>query len=204
MAEERKWGRIGVRNTMQGRGWPCHSPLGSIAYIVRLLTSVLLEQSEAPASKSTTHFVSSPVLTIRFVLFWSAGVTQLTIAEVRLVRLSSDELDTRGVLLLDGKPFCWTLELPFRGNVVNISCIPVGTFTLKPDDTGKHKFFKVIGVPDRTDIEIHPGNFVTQLNGCIALGQLIFKHGLDMSVGACNALKSRVTEPTRFIVESYY
>ena len=49
------------------------------------------------------------------------------IEKAEIVRLEKSADGTFGVLRLDGKVFCVTLELPDRGNKVNVSCIPVGS-----------------------------------------------------------------------------
>jgi hypothetical protein len=66
---------------------------------------------------------------------------------------------------------CYTLELPWRDNKRNISCIPGGTYIVKWRYSEKYKFhFHVTGVKDRTYILIHAGNFYSDLKGCIAVG----------------------------------
>jgi hypothetical protein len=77
---------------------------------------------------------------------------------------------TNGVLYMNGKPFCFTIELPWRGNTCVISCIPEGRYRL---DKRRSKHFGwhllVRGVPDRSLILIHPANdALRDLQGCIA------------------------------------
>ena len=75
---------------------------------------------------------------------------------------------TEGRLLLpDGTELC-TLELPWKENATDVSCIPEGTYLIDRDTTGKQQWFKVRDVEGRTHIEIHPASKVSQLNGCIA------------------------------------
>ena len=65
-----------------------------------------------------------------------------------------------------------TLELPWKDNKPNVSCIPVGVYPFHKRYSEKHGM-TVIGiydVPDRKDIEIHIANFVYELLGCIAVG----------------------------------
>src|SRR5699024_10790817 len=38
---------------------------------------------------------------------------------------------TNGTLLLRGAPICHTIELPWRGNRTNVSCIPAGRYRLR-------------------------------------------------------------------------
>lgn len=72
---------------------------------------------------------------------------------------------------------CWTLELPWRSNRLRESCIPPepGHSPIKYE-ARKHEspqFGKTIylpGVSDRSEILIHPGNYVSDTAGCILVG----------------------------------
>ncbi len=67
---------------------------------------------------------------------------------------------------------CKTLELPWKDNQQNISCIPTGKYKVKKRTSEKYgEHFHVLGVPNRSYILIHPANFVRQLRGCIAPGE---------------------------------
>lgn len=75
-----------------------------------------------------------------------------------------------------------TLELPWLGNRRKVSCIPLGVYDIKRGISGKNgNVYNVLGVPDRIGIQIHVGNFYTQIEGCILVGHLhkdINKDGL--------------------------
>src|SRR5436190_1221295 len=101
--------------------------------------------------------------------------------EVLLKRFSDDGKQTLGTLSFvknDGQLFdCKTLELPFKNNQSNISCIPAGTYTCKYTRSNRmskpgHDVFtyEVLNVRGRAGIRIHSANFFTQLLGCVALG----------------------------------
>jgi hypothetical protein len=86
-------------------------------------------------------------------------------------------LADRGVLLIDGNPQCCTLELPWKGNIKQVSCIPVGKYQAKKTlarTTNGGLFipetFEVVDVPDRSGILFHIGNTPSETNGCILLG----------------------------------
>ncbi|MFV0481342.1 MAG: DUF5675 family protein [Campylobacteraceae bacterium] len=69
---------------------------------------------------------------------------------------------------------CYTLELPWRDNKPNISCIPTGEYKVKPRISNKYgKHFYLEGTKPRTHILIHAGNFYTQTEGCILLGKTL-------------------------------
>jgi len=69
---------------------------------------------------------------------------------------------------------CLTLELPWKDNAVNISCIPPGIYSASKHNSYKHGevvLFK--DVPDRTYIEIHAGNYTRDIQGCVLVGDSI-------------------------------
>lgn len=63
-----------------------------------------------------------------------------------------------------------TLEQPWNNNEPNRSCIPEGTYIVKRDKTGKHQWYAVQNVANRTFIEWHVANEVEELAGCTAFG----------------------------------
>lgn len=81
-----------------------------------------------------------------------------------------------------------TLERPWVRNKSFISCIPEGEYKVNRDHTGKHKFYRLEHVEDRTDIEIHPASVVTQLQGCIAPCMSTEGGIARDSIKACNKL----------------
>lgn len=75
-----------------------------------------------------------------------------------------------GVLLVEGREWCKTIELPWLGNAPRISCIPEGRCDLRKRYSPKFKWhFEIAGVEGRTAILIHPANDAhKELKGCIA------------------------------------
>ncbi len=66
--------------------------------------------------------------------------------------------------------FC-TLELGWKDNKRNISCIPKGEYTVVKRYSRKFKHhFHVTGVEGRSYILIHKGNYYTDIRGCILVG----------------------------------
>lgn len=67
----------------------------------------------------------------------------------------------------------FTLELAWKDNRENISCIPAGTYecTMVHSPHFDKKTYLLSGVKDRSSIRIHSANFPHQLKGCIALGE---------------------------------
>lgn len=77
---------------------------------------------------------------------------------------------TNGTILLYGKPLCQTIELPWRQNRRNTSCIPEGRYRLQPYPSLRFgRCLLVADVPGRSGILIHAANdATTELRGCIA------------------------------------
>ena len=76
-------------------------------------------------------------------------------------------LDESGSSVFD----CHTLELPWKDNNNNVSCIPVGEYKVVKRYSPKYgNHFHVTGVPGRSYILIHKGNYFTDIRGCILVG----------------------------------
>jgi len=90
---------------------------------------------------------------------------------VILKRAYSNGKQQLGDLITDSFT-CKTLELAWKNNATNISCIPVGEYLC--EWTFSPKFmrytYEVKNVPKRSGIRFHTANFFFSLNGCIALG----------------------------------
>ena len=66
---------------------------------------------------------------------------------------------------------CKTLELPWKNNIRQKSCIPTGDYKIIPRTSTKFKkHFHVTNVPNRDYILIHSGNYNTDILGCILVG----------------------------------
>lgn len=72
---------------------------------------------------------------------------------------------------------CVGLELPWRDNQQDISCIPEGVYEyeVKYSVRAKRDVIWINGVEGRTSIQMHPGNYTRQILGCILPGDAI-KH----------------------------
>jgi len=77
---------------------------------------------------------------------------------------------TNGLLLLNGEKVCSTIELPWKNNAPQVSCIPEGRYALQKRYSRKFCWhLQVMDVPDRELILIHPANnALIELQGCIA------------------------------------
>lgn len=77
---------------------------------------------------------------------------------------------TNGQLLLNGDKVCSTIELPWKNNASQISCIPEGEYELRKRYSAKFGWhLQVLNIPGRQYILIHPANdAIKELKGCIA------------------------------------
>jgi len=74
----------------------------------------------------------------------------------------------------DGNHLCYTIELPWKENLPDKSCIPLGTYEFNRYISPKHGSVWIArDVPNRTNIEIHPANLADELLGCIGVGDTI-------------------------------
>lgn len=89
--------------------------------------------------------------------------------EVILHRMYLNQ-STHGLLQINGKNVCLTLELPWASNQRSISCIPEGVYPLRNRHSPRFKeHIEVHNVPDRSLILFHPANNAQrELKGCIA------------------------------------
>lgn len=94
----------------------------------------------------------------------------------RLVRGQSTDEGTFGVLSF-GPHRLRSLELPWRGNARQRSCIPVGLYFCSLVNSPRFgRVYGVANVPNRSHVLIHSANFAgdvalgfaSQLQGCIA------------------------------------
>lgn len=76
---------------------------------------------------------------------------------------------TNGTLTLNGHFVCFTLELPWKENQRNISCIPEGKYELKARFSAElQNHLEVLDVYNRNRILIHPAtNAIKELRGGI-------------------------------------
>lgn len=114
-----------------------------------------------------------------------------------LNRLRSMSSGTYGCFMIDNFPVCWTYELPWLGNVINKSCIPVGSYdVIKAVSPRFGDCFHLSKVPGRSGILIHPGNDITDTRGCILPGLDITPIGVIHSRKAMDRLLDAL--PSRF------
>ncbi len=90
---------------------------------------------------------------------------------------------TKGRLVTPFGKF-FILELPYKDNLKNVSCIPEGVYTVYKssyvNSKGKNrKCFRFKSVPNRSGILIHIGNYTFEIAGCLLVG-MKFRDELQM------------------------
>jgi len=96
---------------------------------------------------------------------------------------------TNGTLFCSGNFLCHTIELPWRDNKRNVSCIPEGRYEIATRYSShfKHHLW-VKNVPQRSLILLHPANnALKELQGCIA--PVTYLGGLGKGLQSRNAMQ---------------
>lgn len=96
------------------------------------------------------------------------------IKKLILSRITKSDFQILGNLLIvenDQEHNFATLELPWRNNERNISCIPPGKYVIRKRFSPKFgDHWHIMNVPGRDEILIHKGNFINDTHGCIIVG----------------------------------
>ena len=99
--------------------------------------------------------------------------------KVTLIRTEKGDEGTFGVLFVEDEFICYTAEPPWRDNKPNVSCIPVGTYTVEPWNSKRFpNTYHLRDVPNRFAILKHKGNlagdksmgYLRHTLGCILVG----------------------------------
>lgn len=91
---------------------------------------------------------------------------------LEIIRLEETTEGTFGVLKIDKRVFCVTLEPEDKLNKSNESSIPAQQYMCQRATSPSHgETFRVKDVPERYGILFHKGNTETDTAGCILLGQ---------------------------------
>ena len=101
--------------------------------------------------------------------------TEVKVVNLLIIRDTFTEDATLGELFLNGERMCDTLELPWRENIIGISCIPAGEYkvrlrTARESASRDYLHLLVQDVKDRSYILFHRGNYASDSRGCILVG----------------------------------
>lgn len=89
---------------------------------------------------------------------------------------------TNGTLVCKDKIICKTIELPWKENLCQVSCIPEGEYFLEKRYSSRFGWhLEIIDVPNRSLILFHPANSaLKELRGCIAPVSQLSGSGLGL------------------------
>ena len=105
-------------------------------------------------------------------------------SDLQLLRVGGDASCTQGVLRKDGLAFAVTLELPWRDNEPQHSCIPLGTYTCRRIQSPHFgETFEITGIPGRSHVLFHKGNTTQDTKGCVLVGETYADLGIGDSKG---------------------
>ena len=106
------------------------------------------------------------------------GAILKLIMQLELVRTYHPQ-GTNGKILFAGCLIVYSIELPWKENLTQVSCIPEGRYELtKRWNPRFNRHLQVADVPSRECILIHPANDAMQeLRGCIAPVSMITGQG---------------------------
>lgn len=97
---------------------------------------------------------------------------------IQIIRKRGGKKQTPGNLRTSNEGYpnfeCKTLELPYKDNMPNVSCVIVGNYPcrkLKESTSFKYPHIHILGVPGRTVIKIHILNYSRNLLGCVGIGE---------------------------------
>lgn len=101
--------------------------------------------------------------------------------DATLQRISYSDEGTKGTITIGNGKNWKTLELPWRENSRNLSCVPAGTYACiqRWSDHFQMMLYELQDVPGRQNVEIHAGNwagdvnkgFYSDVRGCCILGE---------------------------------
>lgn len=110
--------------------------------------------------------------------------------EIIVDRLYRHSKSIIGKMYVNGEELCYTLELPWKDNKKNVSCIPTGTYGgfIRTDGTRGWRI-ELKAVPGRGNIQIHVGNYPSDILGCILVGMGYTTNMVTQSKAARDKLK---------------
>lgn len=152
---------------------------------MKRIASILLKLTKSFAASAMTNTKKK-----------SGTKTNETLPHANLFRIRSSNQGTEGLFVFPGF-YCCIMELPWRDNQKNRSCIPAGTYHVRIRISPKFgEVYWVMEVPDRKYILVHAGNwagdvekkFKTHTYGCLLTGKYF-----GLLAGQRAVLLSRIT-----------
>jgi len=120
-------------------------------------------------------FVKNLFQKLRGLKFTKSTTSSLASINLLIIRDMFSDKSTLGELFLNGERMCDTLELPYKDNQRNISCIPAGEYKVRlryPRESATRDYLHLLiqDVPNRDFILIHIGNYPSSTQGCVLVG----------------------------------
>ena len=117
---------------------------------------------------------------------------------IQILRTSDNDSSTTEELFVNGRFVAHTLEKPWEKNRSFISSIPPGNYggfvRLERDNVFALEFWRIelTGTEPRTNIQIHKGNFPSDVKGCIIVGERVVnrENRLEATAAAFDRLKT--------------
>ena len=111
-----------------------------------------------------------------------------------ILHRSHFEEGTNGTLFINNTFFCFTIELPWKDNKRNISCIPEGQYEIKTRFSKRFQHHLIVkDVKGRSFILFHPANDANkELMGCIA--PVSYLKGIGKGTYSRNAMQQLLSK----------
>lgn len=126
--------------------------------------------------------------------------------KLELDRFIHTDKSTIGKLYIDSVFECYILELPWKDNQNNISCIPEGFYHWKirnePYSKYHYPHLHITNVVDRSFILLHIGNYPKDTKGCLLPGTSYGENAVWNSEEAFNKLMSKVSNDGTIIISN--
>jgi hypothetical protein len=128
---------------------------------------------------------------------------------IDLNRIIDTEFGSFGAFQHDYHTLAVTLERRWMNNAQFVSCIPIGIYKCKLIDSSKgtlqsgrfaHKAYWVLDIPNRTEVTIHVGNYLDDIEGCIAVGRKYANNMIKDSRFAMNDFMSYMDGQEEFVL----
>jgi hypothetical protein len=106
--------------------------------------------------------------------FFGAPSSAQAPLRIQILRASYNSGSITGEMSVNGRFIAHTLELPWRNNQSYVSSIPAREYPgfLRYDKTDGWRI-QLVDVPNRTGVQIHVGNYPTQIEGCVLVGKRV-------------------------------
>ncbi len=120
----------------------------------------------------------------------------------RLERVHIANTAILGILYDGDKILARSLENPYRQSLKD-SAIPTGNYKCVKDNAGRFRFWRLLNIKGRENIELHNGNFESDTEGCILFGKewAIMKDQLSVTSSKETMKKLQSILPDQFELE---